>query len=133
MMTDGNQDHAICAAHLDPAYTGFFACFNRGEYFEAHDVLEALWLRVRAEPVGNFYKGLIQVAGAFVHLQKGRLGPAVSLFRLADGYLARYPAAFEGLDVGETRRLIQHWKAGVECGEGNPLARWPRPQISLMN
>ena len=52
---------------LDPCYQGYFKCFNAGAYYEAHDVLEHLWLRTRDEN-HLFFKGLIQVAGAFVHL-----------------------------------------------------------------
>ena len=68
---------------LDPHYAGFFECFNQQLFYEAHDVLEELWLPRRREPDGLFYKGLIQLAGAFVHLQKDRLSPAAALFRLA--------------------------------------------------
>ena len=55
---------------LDAHYLGYFACFNRGWFYEAHDVLEELWLANRTGPNYAFYKGLIQLAGAFVHLQK---------------------------------------------------------------
>ena len=68
---------------LDAHYLGYFHCFNRGLFYEAHDVLEELWLPERTGPNGAFYKGLIQLAGAFVHLQKNRLRPAAALFKLA--------------------------------------------------
>ena len=56
---------------LDPCYQGYFRCFNEGLYYEAHDVLEHLWLgKGRQDANFAFYKGLIQVAGAFVHLKK---------------------------------------------------------------
>ena len=29
---------------LDAHYLGYFECFNRGLFYEAHDVLEELWL-----------------------------------------------------------------------------------------
>ncbi|MEW6158219.1 MAG: DUF309 domain-containing protein, partial [Verrucomicrobiota bacterium] len=32
---------------LDAHYLGYFACFNEGLFYEAHDVLEALWLPSR--------------------------------------------------------------------------------------
>ena len=71
----------------DPRYLKYFECFNQQRFFEAHDVLEALWLPQRQGPNGSFYKGLIQLAGAFVHWQKQRPGPAVALFKLARTYL----------------------------------------------
>src|SRR6266850_7200307 len=30
---------------IDAHYLGYFECFNHGFYYEAHDVLEELWLR----------------------------------------------------------------------------------------
>src|ERR1700683_4961855 len=79
------------AGGLDPYYLGYFDCFNRGLFYEAHDVLEQLWLKDRQGPNGAFYKGLIQLAGAFVHLRKERLRPAGALFKLADANLKNYP------------------------------------------
>ncbi|MEO8206668.1 MAG: DUF309 domain-containing protein, partial [Chthoniobacterales bacterium] len=57
------------ARGFDARYLGFFDCFNRCLYYEAHDVLEDLWLEKRDENHA-YYKGLIQVAGSYVHLQK---------------------------------------------------------------
>src|SRR5439155_24463423 len=82
---------------LDAHYLCYFECFNRGLYDEAHDVLEGLWLPNRNGSNGPFFKGLIQFAGAFVHLQKGRLQPAAALLRLAQGNLQNYPAIHERL------------------------------------
>ena len=32
---------------LDPRYLGYFTCFNAQQYYEAHDVLEKLWLETK--------------------------------------------------------------------------------------
>jgi predicted metal-dependent hydrolase len=101
---------------VDPHYAAYFACFNRGLYYEAHDVLEELWLPVRRERDGDFYKGLIQLAGAFVHLQKSRLRPADALFALAELNLGKFPARHLGLDVAAVRRLITDWRARLAAG-----------------
>jgi len=96
-------------ADLDSRYTGYFACFNSAQYYEAHDVLEDLWLGERG-PDYAFFKGLIQFAGAFVHLQKQaarpnhpkdgrRLRPAVRLFELARANLAPFRPRHLRLDV----------------------------------
>src|ERR1043166_10226591 len=82
-----------CAGQkFDPHYLGYFKLFNQELFYEAHDVLEELWLANRAGPNYSFYKGLIQLAGAFVHLQKNRLRPSAALFKLARTNLAKYPA-----------------------------------------
>lgn len=117
---------------LNPHYAGYFACFNRGEYFEAHDVLEALWLGERKGPNDLFYKGLIQLAGAFVHLQKNRLRPSDALFRLAQANLVRYRPAHEHLDIEAVLGLILTWRADLERGgfEENPLSQRPPPHLA---
>jgi predicted metal-dependent hydrolase len=93
----------------DPCYEGYFVCFNQQQYYEAHDVLEHLWLGAEG-PRQQFFKGLIQLAGAFVHLQKQfrrpdhptdrqRLRPAWRLFKLASGNLEPFAPSYLDLDV----------------------------------
>jgi predicted metal-dependent hydrolase len=118
---------------LDAHYLGYFECFNRHLYFEAHDVLEELWLAQRSGPNYSFYKGLIQLAGAFVHLQKNRLRPAGALFKLADANLEKYPAFHERLRVEAVRGLISEWLRRLEAGnfERNPLNPGQEPALRL--
>ncbi|MBV9128707.1 MAG: DUF309 domain-containing protein, partial [Verrucomicrobia bacterium] len=73
-------DPAAAAADGDPArhpcFLGYRRLFDEARYYEAHDVLEHLWLGARGDRNFLFYKGLIQLAGAFVHLQKQHAAPA---------------------------------------------------------
>jgi predicted metal-dependent hydrolase len=106
-------------AHLrhdryDPHYLGFFECFNQQLYYEAHDVLEDLWLEKRGTPLDHFYKGLIQLAGAFVHLKNGRLDPGARLFRLCRRHLEPYQPETEGLDVRAVLERVNGWLAELE-------------------
>ena len=119
---------------IDPHYAGFFECFNQGLYYEAHDVLEQLWLPQRHQVNDHFYKGLIQLAGAFVHLQKNRLKPAAALFNLAKANLAKYPPIHERLDARTVIELIDEWLASLEASEYsiNPLAQRAAPRLELV-
>ncbi|MDX1952976.1 MAG: DUF309 domain-containing protein [Verrucomicrobiota bacterium] len=114
---------------FDPHYDAFFACFNQQLFFEAHEVLEALWLKERKQPDDFFYKGLIQLAGAFVHLQKNRLKPACALFQLAQKNLELFVPEHHQLDLVATLALIHAWKSAVEQNQFllNPLASNPPP------
>ena len=94
---------------LPAPYREFFECFNRGEFFEAHEVLELLWLQDRQGPTGDFFKGLIQIAGAFVHFQKGRPQPGQALLRRANFHLAKYPSPYLQWPTSEGLKLIQAW------------------------
>ena len=119
---------------LDAHYLGYFACFNQQLFYEAHDVLEEIWLLDRQGPNGDFYKGLIQLAGAFVHLQKNRLKPATALFRLAEANLGKYPASHERLEIPGVLRVIQEWLQDLEAGDfqRNPLGTDRLPVLSLL-
>jgi predicted metal-dependent hydrolase len=95
-------------------YLAYFFFFNRQQFYEAHDILESLWLAERKGPSNEFYKALIQLAGAFVHLQKRRVKPAIALFKLSKSYLIKYPQVHEGLSLSNVLRLIDDWVAHLE-------------------
>jgi predicted metal-dependent hydrolase len=123
-----------CRGHeLDAHYLGYFECFNRQLFYEAHDVLEELWLGQRDGPNYSFYKGLIQLAGAFVHLQKNRLRPSAALFKLAQTNLQKYPPLHERLEVNQVLNLIQIWLHELESNgfQNNPLVPGREPQVRL--
>ena len=118
---------------IDPRYAGYFALFNRQKFYEAHDILEDLWLPDRHGANGNFYKGLIQLAGAFVHLQKNRLRPSAALFKLARTNLEKYPPLHEKLNLAAVQQLIAGWLWQLEKDEFtiNPLSVVNVPQLAL--
>ncbi len=119
--------------NYDPRYLGYFECFNRQRFFEAHEALEPLWLSQRQGPNGAFYKGLIQLAGAFVHWQKHRPRPAAALFALARINLQKYPATYEGLNVKGLLAMIDEWQLQVTPtapGTCPPMPS-PAPQLRL--
>jgi len=120
---------------LDAHYLGYFDCFNQQLFFEAHEVLEELWLAERNGPKGHFYKGLIQLAGAFVHVQKARTQPAAALFRLARRNLEQYPTPHERLDISGLLGTIDFWLQKLGSGESPPAPAQtdPFPRLSLMD
>jgi len=63
--------------------------FNSGRFFECHETLEEIWQEERGG-VRDLYKGLIQVAAAFVHVSRGNHKGAKRLLRTALGYLGPY-------------------------------------------
>ncbi|HEY5893978.1 MAG TPA: DUF309 domain-containing protein [Chthoniobacterales bacterium] len=130
-------------SEFDRCYLGYFACFNRGEYYEAHDVLEHLWLKNRDEN-HRFFKGLIQVAGAFVHLQKQyrrpdhpkdgrRLYPAVRLFALGMENLAGYRPRYLGLDLENLFHICEQHTSAILATDfsKNPWSPQDAPHLEL--
>jgi len=117
---------------LDSHYLAFFDCFNRQLFFEAHEVLEDLWLADRG-PDRAFYQGLIQLAGAFVHFQKNRFRPASALLRLAATNLARYPREHQKLSVHHILARIAVWQdvLAESSYAMNPFIETGYPSLNL--
>lgn len=126
-----------------PCYLGFFRCWNEQRYYEAHDVLEHLWLQTKSEDA-DYFKGLIQAAGGFVHLQKQharpthpkdgrRLYPAVRLFRLAEKNLAPFGPTRHRFDIEEFLRLLRRQGDAIVASEYrvNPWSPENAPEIRL--
>jgi hypothetical protein len=63
--------------------------FNACRFFEAHEFFEEIWQQEDGD-VRDLYKGLIQVAAAFVHISRGNATGADRLCRTALGYLRPY-------------------------------------------
>ena len=74
------------------------ALYNHHRFFEAHDVLESVWLETQGRD-RDFYRGLIQAAVAFYHWSRGNPAGAMSLYRSSSRYLRKYRPAWCGLDV----------------------------------
>ncbi|HEY8506257.1 MAG TPA: DUF309 domain-containing protein [Gemmataceae bacterium] len=96
------------SAEYDPRYLAGIRFFNAGEFFDAHEVWEALW---REAPAGDrpFYQGLIQAAVAAYHLERGNWRGARRLFHSGRAYMSGYPSPHLGLDVAA------FWEGMADC------------------
>ncbi len=106
--------------------------FNRGEYFECHEVWEEVWKRSSGEEK-LFYQGIIQAAVALLHAERGNLAGAASQFRKAREKLDSLPPAYGGIAVGELRDALQKFFAGVTGEEQHATRRATMPRIRRLN
>src|ERR1700704_6313402 len=81
----------------DPRYLAGIVLFNRGDFFEAHEVWESLWMETFG-PEGKFYQGLIQAAVGLCHFCNGNVRGAVKLYHSSRDYMQRYDPVYLGLD-----------------------------------
>lgn len=126
-----------------PCYLEYFRLFNTQGYYEAHDVLEHIWLGSSGR-VHDFYKALIQLAGAFVHMQLQhthpahwvhgrRLRPAGRLLLRSADLLAPLPPDYAGVSVVDIQGLAAEW-AGRLAATGhaeNPWSPERAPRLAL--
>ena len=104
-------------------------CFHSGAFFEAHEHWETVWLATQ-EPEKAFLQGLIQVAAAFHHFQRGNYAGTISLLRSAMRRLDAYPEAFAGLSVAPLRATIRLWLDALETPRRSPRPPFPQLQIA---
>ncbi|MBX5493182.1 MAG: DUF309 domain-containing protein [Chloroflexi bacterium] len=87
-----------CEPELPPLLLAGIAQFNAGEYFECHETLEALW-KAEHRPVRELYQGILQLAVALYHLQRGNYRGTLNLLRGARAHLAPFAPACQRVDV----------------------------------
>ena len=119
----------------DPRYLGYFECFNRQLFYEAHEVLEQLWLASRGTANARYYQGLIMAAGAFVHFQKNRPKGASHLLESAIERLKPYGAVHEGFEVGKFVECLESWLHLVDSLEYKASPFHPKlaPKLRLVD
>ncbi len=97
--------------------------FNRGEYFEAHEVWEDLWHDCEAAD-RRFFQALIQAAVAAFHWGRGNGTGAARLYRSGRKYMEPYRPAYRGLAVDAFWDAMAAHLAGA-LGEGGTNASPP--------
>jgi predicted metal-dependent hydrolase len=109
--------------------------FNRGEFFEQHETLEALW-RAEPRPVRELYQGILQVGVAFHHLRRGNHHGVTYMLKRGCEYLQPFSPCCQGIDVAALidaaeRALVEVERLGPEHLSGFdwslvPAVTWTR-------
>jgi predicted metal-dependent hydrolase len=82
--------------------------FNRGHFFEAHEVWEQEWKMAEGE-ARLFYQGMIQAAAALCHVQRGNYAGAVSVYLKSSSKLAQFPTVWMGIKLGHFRTELKRY------------------------
>lgn len=92
------------------------ALFNNGLFFECHEFLQAVW---RSAPPADrdFYHGVILIAAAFYHYEKGNLHGTRVKLRQGMGLLRPYQPRAHGVRLDRWLAALEPWRARVEAGQ----------------
>jgi hypothetical protein len=86
--------------------------FNRGHYFEAHEVLEDVWRSVARDlPFRRHLQGMVQLAVAFHHQSRGNYVGARSVLERALRNLHGSDVFFGELDMERLRADLEPWRS----------------------
>jgi hypothetical protein len=83
-----------------------FTLFNAGEYWKAHEALEEAWLEEQGQ-VRHLYRGILQVAVTYYHIQRGNFAGAVKVYARSKRWLDPFPDICRGVDVKGLRRHLE--------------------------
>ncbi len=126
-MGDPNVFESTSNEHL---WREALRCFEIGDYFEVHELLEELWRRHDGEQ-SKFYQGLLQAAVSLYHYGNGNFHGAKLLARQSTAMLVKLPANFHGIDLGRFRDDYARVVSPVveERKDLKPLAPEDAPKI----
>lgn len=114
---------------MQPEFVHGIHLFNTREFFECHEVLEALWMSA-ARRDRFFLQSIIHIAVGFYHHRRGNQRGALSQLTKGVKKLAGYLPNYSGLD---TRRIyhdaasaLKRIRAGQRIEEF-PVIFWVEP------
>ena len=99
--------------------------FNAGQFWEAHEAWEARWLQSDGDEK-RFLQGLIQLAAAYHHVQRGTLSGGLRLFASSREKLHKFRDGF--LDVEFEHALVTALSQVERLRNGERISpdEWPK-------
>lgn len=94
---------SACAGPLSELAVRGLEEFNRGEYFESHELLEEAW-NEDDSAARELYRAVLQVAVAYLQIERRNFRGAVKMFLRMRQWLDPLPETCRGIDVGQLRR-----------------------------
>ena len=95
-----------CAEELAPLALKGIALANAGDYYEAHEALEHAWMDDRG-PGRDLYRSILQVAVAYLQIQRENYNGAVKMLLRVRQWLAQLPDICRTVDVASLKQDVE--------------------------
>ena len=102
----------------DPRFSKALELFNSGAWYEAHDAFEELW-HEQVDPNRRLLQGILQIAVAHVHLERGNTRGATILLGEGIGRLKPSLPSALGLDL-QALHTASSDRLNALQNDGNP-------------
>ena len=99
--------------------------FNAQHFWHAHEAWEELWLHASGEDK-IFLQGLIQLAAAYHHVQRGTYRGGVRLFDAALRKLERFADGHDGIDRRDAIVAATAHREKIARGENIEAGEFPK-------
>ena len=114
------------ALMADPRFADAVSLFNAGEWYACHDGFEELWHETQG-PCRKALQGVLQIAVAQLHLERGNLRGATILMGEGLGRLARSEDIALGLNLEALRQTTAARLRALQ--EHGSVAGCPSPKL----
>ena len=119
-----SPEEAVLVA--DSRFEASVALFNQADWYACHDGFEELWHETQGESRAAL-QGILQIAVAHLHLERGNQRGATVLLGEGLGRLRRYGASHLGLDLEALRHSALARLTALQRGES--LVALPLPRL----
>lgn len=103
---------SACEGHLSAKALAGLRQLNAGEYYEAHEDLEQAWMDA-PEPEGYLYRALLQIAVAYLHIERGNQAGAMKMLLRMRQWLDPLPEKCRGVDLARVKANIERLRMSV--------------------
>jgi predicted metal-dependent hydrolase len=102
--------------------------FNRHLFWEAHEAWEEIWLKATGEDK-EFLQGLIQLAAAYHHVQRGTFRGGVRLFDAALRRMEPFPPDYRGVDRAAAAEAAGRHRSRIAAGDPVDASHYPKLSV----
>lgn len=90
--------------------------FNSRQFYDCHETLETFW-RTQSEPERQLTQGIIQIAVAYYHLERGNVKGALRLFERGLPRVRAFAPVSMGLSLDDFILTVESQQAKLATGE----------------
>ncbi len=103
---------------------------NSGEYHEAHELFEDIWLELDDRKEKDTVQTLAQADALAVHLKTGNLRAAQRLMRQLPELVQNFPESYRNISLKEMENWIRHMISIIPpSGEINKISKEEPPKL----
>ena len=116
---------ADCVGQIHPAAVKGMELFNAGEYWLAHEELEAAWKEENG-PVAELYRAILQTAVVYLHITRANYNGAIKVYGRVQKWITPWPDVCRGIEIGRLRQDLDAVIAEVKRLGPDRLAGFDR-------
>jgi predicted metal-dependent hydrolase len=95
-----------CAGSIHPEAIKGMELFKAGEYWLAHEALEAAW-NEETGTVRELYRAILQAAVIYLHVTRNNYSGAIKVYERIQKWITPWPEVCRGIQVGQLRRDLE--------------------------